>query len=142
MSQKKKESTQKTEIDSFLSDVKQTSIENMLKAGVILPQLRPELEKVYTMTVLSLPKSFTSDYGLTHAFDVDYEGMKHSIITPISFKTQLVAEMYRKSLTKKDNDGNEKPDFSQLIGKILKVKKVIGDTKEYKKAKLYTVEIQ
>lgn len=137
MSTKKPEKTE-TEIDTFLADVNDESIKNMLKAGIILPQLKPELERVYTMVVLSLPKSFTSSFGLTHTFDVDYDGMKHNIIAPISFKTQLVAEMHRKKLLTEKGT----PDFKQLIGKVLKVKKVIGDTKEYKNAKLYTVEIQ
>ena len=138
----KKPEPKVSDIDTFLADVDSKSIKNMLEAGVILPQLKPELNVVYTAKVLSLPKSFTSDYGLTHCFDVSYDGMDHSLIAPKSFKVQLVAEMHRKKYVTENKETKEiLPDFKQLIGKTIKVKKVIGDTKEFKNAKLYTVQI-
>lgn len=127
----------KESIDEWLDDIDEESIQASLDAGEILPNLKSEVGKVYHVTVMSTPVYFTSDFGKTPKISVDYEGLLHSLIMPKSFRFQLAVAMIRKGYV----DSQDKPDFAQIVGKHLTFTKIIGDTKQYKKAKLYTVQI-
>ena len=116
------------------SDLKAESIQKSLEAGEILPRLIPELNQVYSVTVLNsepIPKVFDSEYGKTYALDVEYQDLKHSLIIPKSFRFQLAVAMERLGIA----------SLSDLIGKVITFKKSIGNTKQYKNAELYSVQI-
>lgn len=127
-------------IDSLelFSDIDQESIKKSLDAGVILPQLKPILNRVYDVIVRSKPKSFVSNFGKTYAFDVEHDGMLKSLIVPKSLRFQLAVEMKRNNLV--DKEGN--PDMDKLIGVHMLVQKIIGNTKQYQNAKLYSVQLK
>jgi hypothetical protein len=122
----------------LFSDIDDKSVQASLDAGVILQQLKPVLNRVYEVIVCSLPKSFVSNFGKTFAIDIEHDKMLKSLILPKSLKFQLNVEMRRNGLV----DKNGQPDLNQLIGKTLLVQKIIGDTKNFKNAKLYSVQIK
>lgn len=131
----KKEKTESVEpeVNTFFPAVKKESIKNMLKAGSILPRLKPRLDDTYEVEVLSdVFKTFESDYGKTITIDVMHKNLKKSLILPISFQTQLSARMNELGMK----------DFSELKGKTLVFQKTIGSTKQYKNAELYSVQIK
>ncbi len=123
-----------SKIPDFLQDIKTESIKASIDAGDILPRLEIDFDTVYKVEVLSEYNNFTTDYGKTFALDVLYKGMRMSVIAPISFRFQLATAMIRKGLNEKD--------MSTLIGKNILIRKVIGDTKQYKSATLYNVQIE
>jgi len=131
MTDKKSEPKENDEISIF-DDIDEKSVKASLDAGVILPRLQPRLNTVYEVVVKSLPKSFNSDYGKTFSVDIDHDGMLKSLILPKSLRFQLKVQMKRKNID----------SMSELIGKTLLIQKTIGDTKLYKNAELYSVQIK
>ena len=124
---------------NILDGINLDSVKKSLDAGIILPPLKPELDKVYEFNVNSMLRTFKSEYSdKTLSMDIIYDGMSMSIVIPDSFKFQLVVEMFRHKLV----DDSELPDFSQLIGKTLILRKTIGNTKKYKDVPLYSVQIK
>jgi tRNA-binding EMAP/Myf-like protein len=123
-----------SKIPDFLKDIKDESLEASVKAGDILPRLEIDFQKVYKVKVVSGYNSFKTEYGQTFALNVEYEGMKMSVIAPISFRFQVASAMIRK--------GMDETKSEQLIGKNLFIRKVIGDTKQFKNATLYNVQIE
>lgn len=124
----------KPDLDDWTKDLDQNSIAKSLEAGVILPQLKPELNTVYSVILLDsepLPKVFDSKFGKTYAIDVEYNGLKHSLILGISFRYQLFVEMQRKGMF----------HLSDLIGKVITFKKSIGNTKDMDNVELYSVQL-
>lgn len=138
MSPVQKEKT-KPDLDDWMDDIDTNSLEASLEAGIILPQLKIEVNEIATMKVLGNLRFFKSDYGKTMCFDVEYNKMEHNLIVPISMKFQLAVAMIQKGLVYKDNP--KKPDFNQLIGHNISVKAYIGNTKKFKDVKLYSVQI-
>lgn len=142
MPEKKKDESIKVvdNIDSLqlFDDIDDASVKASLDAGVILPRLKPILNRVYEVIVRSLPKSFTSDFGQTFAFDVEHEHMLKSLILPKSLRFQLNVEMKRNNIVDKDG----KPDLKALIGKTILVQKIIGKTKQFANAELYSVQLK
>lgn len=124
-------------VDIF-DDIDEKSVEASLEAGVILPRLRPVLNAVYEVIVKSTPIDFETDYGTTFAIDIEHDGMNKTLILPKSLRFQLNVEMRRKGLVDKDG----KPDMIQLIDKTILVQKTKGNTKQYKNAELYSVQIK
>jgi len=126
----------------YIDDIKIESIDACLKAGIILPRLIPRLNQVYQITINSIDKYFTSDYGKTMTFDIIHDNMDKSLVAPKSFKFQLLVEMIRNKLTTRENIIDDKVDYSVLIGKQLVFQKIIGNTKQLKNVELYTVQIK
>lgn len=126
------------DLPNIFNDIDEKSVKKSLDAGEILPRLKPRLNTVYEFIVKSTPKMFTSDYGETFSIDIDYDGMLMTLILPKSLRFQLNVEMKRKNLV--DDNGN--PDVSKLINKTLLIQKTVGNTKQYKNAELYSVQIK
>lgn len=121
--------------ESWLKDINPESIKASLNAGVIYPALKCELRIIYRAKIISDIRTFQSDYGTGYAIDLEYNGMNHSLVIPISFRFQLAVEMERYGL-------NPETDFNKLIGKWITFKKSIGSTKEFKNAELYSVQLE
>ena len=123
-----------SKIPDFLQEIKAESLKASVDAGDILPRLLINFDRVYKVKVLSEYNNFETDYGKTYALNVLFEGMKVSVIAPVSFRFQLASAMIRKGMDEKD--------LTKLIGKNILIRKVIGDTKQYKSATLYNVQIE
>ena len=96
---------------SIFSDISNESIDAMLKAGRIYASLKPRLNAVYDVKVVSLPKAFDSkSYGIAFSLNIEHDGMIKSLVLAKSFRTQLKAEMIRESLV----DSLNEPDFNLL----------------------------
>ena len=122
----------KEDAEDVFSDLETKSLKASLDAGLILPQLKPRLNQVYEVKVLSEPRSFEGTYGIAFSIDIESEGMEKSLILPKSFRFQLKVAMMRKQLKY----------FKDLIGKTLLFQKIEGSTKKFKNAELYTVQIK
>ncbi|KKM96552.1 hypothetical protein LCGC14_1176980 [marine sediment metagenome] len=127
-----------TEKKGIWSDIDDNSVKEMLKVGRIYPNIKPRLNAVYEVQVLSQPNEFDSKaYGTAYSLVVLHDGMKKSIVLAKSFRIQLKVEMIRAKLVNNENE----PDFKKLIGKILTFQKTLGDTKTMTKVPLYSVQI-
>lgn len=129
----------KPDLDDWLDDIDPDSLDASLEAGIILPQLKVGVNEIATVKVLGNKRFFNSDYGKTLCFDVEFEGMEHNLIVPVSMKFQLAVAMIQKGLVYENNP--KKPDFDKLIGHNITVKGYIGNTKKFKDVKLYSVQI-
>lgn len=124
-------------LHDWMYDLDKKSLKKAVDVGEILPQLKPELNTVYHATIKSIPKAFTSDFGLAHSVEIEHEGMKKQIVMGKSFKFQLAVCMSRLGL-----DPTKLKDFEKLIGKTIIFQKTLGDTKDFKNAELYSVQIK
>lgn len=129
---KTNEPKENQDISKWDTDIDLEAVSNSLNAGIILPRLKPELNKVYEVKIISDIKSFESDFGTTFSIDIAYNKMDMSLIIPKSFRFQLKVGMERLGIV----------NFSDLIGKELVFSKTVQDMKKYKNAELYNVQIR
>lgn len=126
-------------IDNIMDDIDMISIQKSIDAGVIYPRLKFVLNRVYSVEVVSKPKSFKSKFGISHSLDVIYDDMNRNIVLAKSLKFQMLVEMKRQELW---NLNDDTPDWNKLIGKTLIIQKLIGDTKDFQNVELYSCQIK
>ena len=121
----------KVNIDDFMAEVNQKSLEKMVKAGVILPQLKPRLDTIYTVKIIGNLSKFTSEYGKAYALEIEHNGMrKQMVFNPEgSFHLQLVALLTI-----------HKVSLKQVKGRQLIIQKSKGNTKKFKDVDLYSLQ--
>lgn len=88
------------------SEIKEESLKNALKVGIIYPKFKAYRNTVYTIKLLEKPKAVISDKGNFHSILVMKDNMKFSLNMNNSFKFQL------KLLLKRNNT-----DLETLINK-------------------------
>ena len=136
LADEKKSNLTDVEIDlanenDFMNDVNQESINKMVKAGLILPQLKPKLDTVYTVKILGNLSTFTSEFGKAYALEIFHNDMRKQIVfnPQGSFHTQLVALLTIMKLK-----------LSEAKGKMIAIQKSIGSTKKFKDVELYSIQ--
>lgn len=125
-------------IINWMDDIDDNSVQKSLDAGIILPRLKPRLNQVYQVEIISELNSFESNFGITFTVDIKHDNMEKSLILPKSFRFQLIVDMKRKGLVNKEGNA----DFKQLIGKTILFQKTLGDTKQFKNAELYSCQVK
>lgn len=92
--------------DSWEHQAPKTSVEKFLKAGVIYPTLKPRVNAVYEVQILSLPKAFISKkFGKGYSMNIIYQGMKMNLICSKSFLFSLKCEKERLKLKSEEIPG-------------------------------------
>jgi len=96
-SKKLKESKEvKESIEPNWNDnIKQESLDNALKIGVIYPKFKPYKNTVYTIILISEPKYVDNEKGKFHTIDIERDNMKYSLNMNESFKFQLALFLKR-----------------------------------------------
>lgn len=117
--------------DDFMKDVNQESLAKMVKAGVILPQLKPKLDTVYRVKILGNLTTFKSEYGKAYALEIEHNDMrKQMVFNPNgSFHLQLVALLTINQL-----------ELSDAVGKMIIIQKSKGNTKKFENVDLYSIQ--
>ena len=119
--------------DDFMKDVNQESLDKMVQAGLILPQLKPKLDTVYTVKIIGNLTTFKSEFGKAYALEVEHNDMrKQMVFNPQgSFHLQLVALLTINNLK-----------LSQAKGKAIIIQKTKGNTKKFKDVELYSIQFK
>jgi len=92
---------------TWLDDIKQESIDNYLKSGVIYPSFKPIRNKTYRIRVLSLPEYVESVKGNFFVIKIEKEGMIFSMIINNSFRFHLLAIIRKTLVSNKEIIGKE-----------------------------------
>lgn len=118
---------------TFMSEVNQESLDNMVRVGIILPQLKPKLDTVYTVKCIGNLKSFQSEFGKAYSLEIEHNDMrKQFTFNPNgSFHIQLTALLTILKLK-----------LSDLEGKTMIIQKSKGNTKKMKDVELYSVQLK
>lgn len=91
-----------SEIPNWYDNIKQESLDNALKIGVILPQFKPYKNTVYTIILTSEPKYVNNEKGKFHSINIERDNMKYSLNMNGSFKFQLKLFLIRNKYTLKE----------------------------------------
>jgi len=90
-SEKAKESIE----PNWNDNIKQESLDNALKVGIIYPKFKPYKNTVYMITLISEPKYVDNEKGKFHTIDIERDNMKYSLNMNESFKFQLALFLKR-----------------------------------------------
>lgn len=94
----KKIETKIENIPSWDSDIKQESVDKVIKSGVILPEFKPYANAVYEVKFDSEPKFIESEKGNFWSVDINKDGMKYQMKMNNSLKFGIKVLMTRKNL--------------------------------------------
>ena len=100
-SKKLKESKQSKE-PNWNDNIKQESLNNALKVGIIYPKFKPYKNTVYVIILISKPKYVDNEKGKFHTINIERDNMKYSLNMNESFKFQLALFLKRNECTLDD----------------------------------------
>ena len=75
----------KEEKPAWAKSFKPESVKASIEAGVILPELKPEINETYAATITKLPELVKSKKGDFYVMEIRHEGMLKSVKTNQSF---------------------------------------------------------
>lgn len=92
----------KTKEPHWTDGIKQESIENAIKVGIIYPKFKAYKNTVYLIHLISEPKYVDNEKGKFFTIDIEKDNMKFTLNMNESFKFQLKKLLTEKNCELKD----------------------------------------